>query len=136
MDLKASVSTLMKKELITVSEEDSLERIKEIFNLYDFHHIPVVQYKKLIGLISLSDISFLIDPSVIELGSLEAAVFDTTWIKAKNVMRTRLGKLEPDDRIEVAIDIFLNNNFHCLPVVKGDELVGMVTPVDILRALV
>lgn len=48
-------------------------------------------------------------------------------------MVTRLGKLEPDDRIEVAIDVFLTNYFHCLPVVQKDELLGLVTPYDILR---
>ena len=126
----------MNSKLITISEDADLEKIKELFNSYNISHLPVVDYKKLKGLISLSEVSFLINPSRFELESIEAAILETGWIKAKNLMRTRLAKLEPDDKIEVAIDIFLNNHFHCLPIVKGEELVGIVTPNDILRGLV
>lgn len=136
MDLKAPVSTIMKTQLITVSESDSFEKIQDLFYTFGFHHLPVVQFKSLKGLISLSDISFLIDPKPEEMGGIKAALIDTSGLRANNLMKTRLGKLEHTDRISVAIDIFLNNNFHCLPVVNGEELVGLVTPNDILRALV
>ncbi|MEP7267449.1 MAG: CBS domain-containing protein [Saprospiraceae bacterium] len=126
----------MNTKLVTVSEDTDLEKIKHLFNDNEIRHLPVVQYKKLIGMISLSEISFLVNPTQFELESLEEAIPKTDRIKAKNLMRTRLGKLEPDDKIEVAIDIFLNNHFHCLPVVDGDDLVGMVTPNDILKGLV
>ncbi|MBP6795202.1 MAG: CBS domain-containing protein [Saprospiraceae bacterium] len=136
MNVKDPVSSIMNSKLITISEDADLEKIKELFNSYNISHLPVVDYKKLKGLISLSEVSFLINPSRFELESIEAAILETGWIKAKNLMRTRLAKLEPDDKIEVAIDIFLNNHFHCLPIVKGEELVGIVTPNDILRGLV
>jgi len=135
MDLKAKVSSIMQTNLITVSEEDDIDKIKAVFNMYGFRHFPVVQFKKLIGLISLSDISFLVDPSNIELDSLRMAVIDTADLKAKDLMKTRLAKLDPGDTIDVAIDIFVNYHFHCLPVVQGEELVGLVSPVDILKAL-
>ena len=115
---------------------NNLDKIKEIFTTHTLSHLPVVQYKRLLGLISLSDVSFLVNPSKFELESIEAAILETTWIKARHIMRTRLGKLEPTDKIEVAIDIFLNNHFHCLPVVEGDELVGIITPNDILKGLI
>ncbi|MDZ4709081.1 MAG: CBS domain-containing protein [Saprospiraceae bacterium] len=136
MDLKAPVSTIMKTQLVTASEEDHFEKIRDLFSTFGFRHLPVVQFKTLKGMISLSDISFLIEPKLAELQGIQEAVIDTRGLKAKNLMQTRLGKLDPSDRISVAIDIFLNNNFHCLPVVSGDELVGLVTPNDILRGLV
>ena len=135
MDLKTKVSEIMQTNLITVSEEDNLDKIKAIFTMYSFRHLPVVQYKKLIGLISLSDISFLVDPTSLELDSIKIAIIDTSHIKAKDLMKTRLGKLDPDDRVEIAIDIFTNYHFHCLPVVKDDELVGLVSPIDILKSM-
>lgn len=135
MDLRSPVSNIMNTHLVTVSEEDSLEKIRVIFHTYGYRHLPVVQYKKLIGLISLSDISFLVDTKDRELASIQLMVIDQKEIKAKDLMRVRLAKLEPTDRIEVAIDLFLNNSFHCLPVVQGDELVGLVSPNEILRGL-
>ena len=51
------------------------------------------------------------------------------------IMVKRLGKVAPDDRINVAIDIFLINRFHALPVVEDGELVGIITPFDLMNAL-
>ena len=50
-------------------------------------------------------------------------------------MTTGLAKLEPDDRINVALDVFCVNLFHALPVVKDNELVGILTPFDIIKTL-
>lgn len=136
MNIKDQVSTIMKTTLITVSESDGIDKIRELFDTYQFHHLPVVQYKTLVGLISKSDINFLLDPSRVEIENIRMAFVEVGNLKAKDIMIRRLGKLEPEDKIEVAIDIFLNNHFRCLPVVKGEELVGLVTPNDILRGLV
>lgn len=51
------------------------------------------------------------------------------------IMTTRLGKVAPDDRINVALEIFLINRFHALPVVEHGDLVGIITPFDIMSAL-
>ncbi len=136
MDLHAPVYTVMKTNLVTVSEEDDLEKIMEIFKSRGFRHLPVVQFKTLKGLISLSDIAFLFDPQAPVLSQVRDKLDGTGHLKAKDLMVSRLGKLEPADRIEVAIDIFLEHAIHCLPVVSEGELVGLVTPNDILRGLV
>lgn len=133
LNLKTKVSEIMQSDLITVSEEDSLDKIKAVFAEHGHHHLPVVQFNKLIGLISLSDVSFLVDPSSIELESIKVVVMETSHLKARDLMKTRLAKLDPDDHIDVAIDIFSNYPFHCLPVVKDEELLGIVSPVDIMK---
>lgn len=136
MDLHAPVYTVMKTNLVTVSEEDDLDRIMEIFKNQGFRHLPVVQFKTLKGLISLSDIAFLFEPHSPGLKEIRNKLDGAGHLKARDLMVSRLGKLEPADRIEVAIDIFLNHGIHCLPVVSEGELVGLVTPNDILRGLV
>jgi len=55
--------------------------------------------------------------------------------KAKDIMVRGLGKLEPDDRINVALEVFSRNWFHALPVVADGELVGIVTTQDVIRAI-
>lgn len=107
--------------------------VKKIFDTHDFHHIPVVHFKDLVGLISKSD--FLLYCNALLLNENLDILEDQKlgFTKVKQIMVSRLGKLEPDDRIEVAIDVFLTNYLHCLPVVKGNELMGLITPFDILR---
>jgi len=133
MNLKSPVSEIMTRDLVTLTPDDDMMMVKELFESHPIHHIPVVHFRNLVGLVSKSDFllyanSILEDHSV-SINSDQKLKFT----KVKQLMVTRLGKLEPDDRIEVAIDVFLTNYFHCLPVVQKDELLGLVTPYDILR---
>ena len=133
MNLKEPISSIMTRELVTVTPEDDLFTVKKIFDKNSFHHIPVVHFRNLVGLISKSDF-LLYSNSLMDSGKIDVLEDQKLkFTKVKQIMVTRLGKLEPDDRIEVAIDVFLTNYFHCLPIVKGNELLGLLTPYDILR---
>ncbi|MBK9270276.1 MAG: CBS domain-containing protein [Saprospiraceae bacterium] len=136
IDLKAPVSSIMTTDLIIVTPEDNLLKVKKIFDEYHIHHIPVVLFRDLVGLISKSD--FLLYANSLGRGNNIEVQDDQKleYTLVKQLMVTRLGKLEPDDRIEVAIDVFLKNYFHCLPVVQGTELKGLVTPFDVLKYVV
>jgi acetoin utilization protein AcuB len=57
-----------------------------------------------------------------------------TW-EAEDIMSTKLAKVESSDAIRTALEVFKINRFHALPVVDNDELVGIVTPLDIVIAL-
>lgn len=137
MNIFAPVSSLMTdhKHLITVAPEESLAKVKEIFDAHKFHHIPVVHFREIVGIVSRSDFEFFMggashyeeDKYVNEL-RLERT-------QVKEIMVKRLGKVSSDDRINVALEVFLINRFHALPVVDDGELVGMITPYDIMSAL-
>ncbi len=137
MNIFAPISSLMTdhKNLITVSPEDNLATVKQIFSEHKFHHIPVVNFREIVGIVSRSDFDYFMggashyeeDKYVNEL-RLERT-------KVTEIMVKRLGKVAPDDRINVALEVFLINRFHALPVVEDGELVGILTPFDIMTAL-
>lgn len=137
MNLFAPISTLMTdhKHLVTVGPEDSLTKVKEIFDTHTFHHIPVVRFREIVGIVSKTDFEHFLgggsaydnDHFINEMRLKQATVED--------IMTKRLGKVESTDRINVAVEIFTINRFHALPVVDNGELVGIITPFDILRAL-
>lgn len=133
MDLRLPVSEIMTKNLVTVSPEDNLVTVKKLFDDHSIHHIPVVQFRDLVGMVSKSDFLLYSNSLVLEHKVDVQEDQKLAFTKVKQIMITRLGKLEPEDKIEVAIDVFLTNYFHCLPVVRGTELVGLVTPFDILK---
>ncbi len=125
----------MTTKLVTVGPEDNLLTVKKIFDEHSFHHIPVVRFRKIVGIISKTDfnhfrdgISHAVEDKLLNDSRMERA-------KAEDIMTKGLGKLEPDDRINVALEVFSRNWFHALPVVEHDELVGMVTTQDIIRAI-
>lgn len=134
MNTFAPVSSIMTEHLITVNPEDNLLRVKEIFDEHKFHHLPVVRFKEIVGIISRSDFDHFIGRNVKD----EDRFIDHVRLQrvtAEDIMTKGMAKLEPDDRINVALEVFSINRFHALPVIKEGELVGIVTPYDIIRAL-
>ena len=135
MNTFAPVSTIMTTKLLTVDSHDPLSKVKELFDNHTIHHIPVVRYKQLIGLISKTDFEYFMGGLDYYKNDEETISYHLEHSTAEAIMTSRLAKMEPTDRINVALDIFLRNRFHALPIVDGDELVGIVTPFDILKAL-
>jgi acetoin utilization protein AcuB len=137
MNLFAPISSLMTdyKHLVTVSPEDTLEKVKEIFDTHKFHHIPVVNFREIVGIVSKIDFEHFLGGAAMYGDNNMVSEQRLREARVKDIMTTHLGKVEPDDRINVALEIFTINLFHALPVVKDGELVGIITPFDILKKL-
>ena len=136
MNIFAPISTIMTSELITVNPEDHLKDVRDVFHKHNIHHIPVVRFKKIVGLISKTDydhfykgVSSHKNDALIVNSLLEST-------KVHKIMTSGLAKVEPDDKIIIALDIFAQNELHALPVVDQDELVGIITPQDIIKQLI
>lgn len=133
MNPNNAIRNIMTTHLKTVTPDDSITTVKEMFNRYDFHHLPVVTSdNRLAGIISREDY-FRFH------ATLSQNTPGRTWtqnemkyLKAKNIMIAYPMTLDPDDAIGLAGDIFLTNKYHALPVVEDDELVGIVTVHDLL----
>jgi len=134
MNILAPVSTIMTKDLITVNPKDSLKVVKEIFDSKRLHHIPVVRYKKIVGIISKSDVLYFMKGANPEKEKSRNEKLLEKYT-AEEIMTTGMAKLESDDRINVALEVFKENLFHAIPVVDNDELCGIVTTYDIIKAL-
>jgi acetoin utilization protein AcuB len=135
MNLYAPVSSLMTTKLITVHPSDKLAVVKELFDKNKIHHLPVVKYKEIVGMISKSDLlSFL---KGFQNDSYDDYMNNVRLknYTAEDIMTKGLAKLEPNDRVNVALEVFKENLFHALPVVDNGELVGIITTLDIIRAL-
>jgi acetoin utilization protein AcuB len=135
MNVLTPISEIMSKNLITVGEKDQLTVVKEIFEKYNIHHIPVVRFRAIVGMVSKSDYLYFVrgfsqneEDKFVNESRLRTYTVD-------EIMTTRLAKVLPTDRINVALEIFSINRFHAIPVVENDELVGIVTTHDIISAL-
>jgi acetoin utilization protein AcuB len=137
MNTFAPISSIMTSHLVTVNPEDSLAQVKQIFDTHTFHHLPVVRFREIVGMISRTDVDHFVGGAMH--GEADADRFVENLrlqrAKAQDIMTKGLAKLEPDDRINVALEVFSINRFHALPVVRDGELVGIVTPFDVLRVL-
>jgi acetoin utilization protein AcuB len=134
MNILAPVSTIMTRDLITVNPKDSLKVVKEIFDSKRLHHIPVVRYKKIVGIISKTDLLYFLKGANPEKEKTRNEKLLEKYT-ADEIMTTGMAKLESDDRINVALEVFKENLFHAIPVVDNDELTGIVTTYDIIKTL-
>ncbi|MBW3098215.1 CBS domain-containing protein [Pseudohoeflea coraliihabitans] len=54
--LEASAATFMTKEVVTCSEEHTVNQVMEIMTRGRFRHLPVVENGKIVGIISIGDV--------------------------------------------------------------------------------
>lgn len=129
------VSKIMTKELVTLSLRDDLYKAEKLFKEHHIRHIPVVKNRHIVGMLSLSDlqrISFLdsYDANEIEIDNAIYNMLSIEQIMVKNPI-----KVASNITIKSVVEILSKNEFHALPVVDNDILVGIVTTTDILRYL-
>ena len=127
INLNESVWQIATTKVITVFADTPIEDIKEMFKINNFHHIPVVDTGGLLkGIISSADLI-----KVEKL--LTLSQFENRKFTAEIVMTAFPFFLNPDDTIMEAIELFVENRFHALPIVEDGILTGIVTTHDILE---
>lgn len=118
------IREVMSRELLIVRKDEKLDRVEEIFQAYNIHHLPVVdEAGQLCGIISRYD-------------QIRSAQYSQSELKAccaEDIMTTQVATIGPNDPLHKAAEIFLSNIFHALPVVDRSQLIGMLTTHDILR---
>ncbi len=130
---KTRIIEIMTKDVYTVSVDDTIKKADEIMREENVRHVPVLDGKKLVGLIT--------ERSVMEYTLRKIYEFDDGYegqtlnqiIDYKNIISKPEKVLFPEDSLKKAIELFVKYKIDCLPVVDWDNnLVGIVTSVDIL----
>ena len=136
MNLQDPVSTIMSTHLITVQPDDKMQKVKDIMEDNDIHHVLVCKSNKLVGMISQTDLShFLKGVSYDSYQDIMNSVRLKNY-NAEEVMTEYLECISADDTIQKALEIFGKNKFHAIPIVKdNDEIEGIVTTFDIVNML-
>lgn len=133
MKRNEKISTIMTTELVTGHIHQPLSEIQLAMAEGSFHHMLIVNGKKLVGLISSTDLlrvsyQYGQDPRQ------TSAVLDHT-VSVEDLMSTDLQTLSHIATIRDAVNIFAEGQIHSLPVVKDGDLIGLVTTTDVLRYL-
>ncbi len=135
MKRKEHVSVIMTSEVSTVNVDQAISDVRKILEANPFHHIPVVNGRKVVGLISSSDMNKL----TFALSYSDEPLDDETLNKRftiEDVMQKELYTINDKETTLRAAEMFCGGRFHSLLVVdKEDNLVGIVTSTDMVMLL-
>jgi CBS domain-containing membrane protein len=126
------VRDLMSHPVVTLAADETLGLAEEIMSLARLRHLPVVDGDgRLVGLVTHRDLvgaqaSTLSGMSPYENKKLKLA------IRVAEVMRTDVESIASDAPAVDAAVKMREKKYGCMPVVDGDELVGIVTEADFL----
>ncbi len=129
------ITKIMAAEVITVQQGQKLSDVRHIICESGIHHIPIVDGKKLVGMISFTDLMKL---NIVISGADDRtidAIIDQQY-SIKDIMTTNLTSVKDCDTIKHVSKILAEGIFHSVPVVdKHHHIVGIVTTTDLIQYL-
>ena len=145
-----SVKDIMTRDLITVTPEMDIAQATKIILEKDINGVPVLDGDKLVGILCQSDLIaqqkkfpipsiFTLLDGIFPLTSMKRLEKETKKIAATTVAQAMSSDpfaVEPDMSIEEVATIMVNKNYHTLPVLDKEKLVGIVGKKDILETLI
>ncbi|MEP0071437.1 MAG: CBS domain-containing protein, partial [Marinomonas sp.] len=107
--------------------------IKKIMETHEFHHLPVTDNGKLVGIISDRDLLRLISPFINKV-SEQARDTDTLNRAAHQVMTRQPIAVKAETSIEEILTWFKQLDISCLPVIDEDEqVIGIISWRDLIK---
>lgn len=128
MPVKLKVSEFMRTDLFTVQKDDIIELVAEMMNWRKISYAPVEDGKgSILGLVASSTIlKHLIDKKIRE---------EDKSYRVEDIMikKEELIVANQDMSLSEAMLLMSEHNIGSLPVVKDDELIGIITERDFLK---
>ena len=121
------VKSAMTIKVITADREQLLPEAFSVLQEYRFHHLPVVDDKKIIGIVS--------DRDILRISSFEGGQVVVPSVPVTEVMSTPVVTCTPVTTIARASKLMTENRIHCLPIIQFEHFIGLVTSTDILLLL-
>lgn len=117
------VSDVMARPVKTVAPGEPAERAWTLMRQRGVHHLVVIEDHKILGVVSDADLG----------GTRGAALRKDRNVE--ELMSRHVVTAAPDLSLRRVANLMRGRSIGCLPVVDGDELVGIVTFSDLLELL-
>jgi acetoin utilization protein AcuB len=129
------IGQVMHTDLVTVSPETTLVEARELIERHGIEHLLVVDTKgKLLGIVSDRDLKLNWASPATSL-SMHELHYLLQRVQVGAIMVRAVTTVSPATTIERAAYIMQMGRISSLPVMDGDELVGIVTRTDVMTVL-
>lgn len=128
------VVDIMTENPITIQAEKSLRTALQLMDENHVKHLPVISRQgHLVGILSDRDCRHALNSPFIMRERWQDENL-AVRVKIRNVMTPAPIAVEPDTSAEEVARLMLNHRIGCLPVMRVETLVGIVTRSDVLVA--
>ncbi len=130
------LAELANNSLRTISPTDSIDQAMRTMSDNHIHHLPVVEDSKLVGILSDRDLLAACGHGPDESHPSLAVAQDGTPLCVGDVMTSEVKTLTQSDTVVVAGKLMMEEKIHCVPLLLGERVVGIVTETDLLKLYV
>ncbi len=123
----------MKKDVISIDKETTIAQAKEIFDHNHIRHLPVLDEKMLVGIVTLNDMHKAL-PSALNYSHTSNSKVIADETKISTVMTVNPFTAHPMDPLENIALAMRRFKINAVPVVEDNLLVGLITIADICYA--
>ena len=122
----------MTPEPYTLTDEDVVKTAVQHLLSAGIRHVPILRDNVLVGIVTDRDLRRVL-PSVEAGASPERyqAFMERTTLR--DIMTVDPVTCRPDTDVVDAVEIFVERKFGAIPIVDGDELVAILTQIDVMR---
>lgn len=125
------IKSVMTKDVITVEPTTSVTTAKAIMAEKGINKLPVLDGSmRLVGIITKNDITKALPSEATTLDMYELGYL-LTKLTCEKFMSKKVITISEDTVVEEAAKLMVDNNVGCIPVLKDDVLVGIVTESDL-----
>ncbi len=131
-----TVTELMMDQLYTLKPTNTVHQARDLMLDKQIRHIPIVDNSgKFIGLLTKRDILAASISSLAEINNTEREELED-GIPIAEIMITDVVVAQEDASLLNAAQHLLDQKHGCLPIFRGDKLVGILTESDFVRLAV
>ncbi|WP_409261081.1 HPP family protein [Pseudomonas putida] len=127
-----TAGAVMSRDVQFASPQTTLEQAWKMLASHHLKTLPVLQQGKLVGIVSLSD---LVGPAMQRGQFSWRGLFGRKVVRMEQVMNRRVVSVSSQHPLERLLPLLCEQGLHCLPVLDGDQLVGVVTQTDLVAGL-
>ena len=136
MKKRTPISEIMTAHVITLNRSDDLETAERLFKSWKIRHIPVVNGKQIIGMLSYTDLLRIRFADAVDENEYDVDTTVYNMFTIEQVMAKNLVSVPSTATIKEVAELLAKKEFHALPVVDNNELVGIVTTTDLINYLI
>ncbi|UCD14134.1 MAG: CBS domain-containing protein [Thermoplasmatales archaeon] len=119
------IKDIMTRDIIYVDKDEDLKHVLDLMKKHNITKIPVVENKKLCGIVTDNIIAY-------KLGSIRKRGVSTSRLHASSVTEKEISAISPNADVKTILKTVGQPGPTMLPVVDNDKLVGVITKADLL----